>query len=63
MTVVIIVVKMAVGMVRIIKDPTVRTVNSLKGPKIDFRLGQHLKAGKCGYARSSEGAFQAGSSS
>ena len=42
MTVVIIVVKMAVGMVRIIKDLTVRTVNSLKGRKLTLRLGQQL---------------------
>ena len=42
MTVVIIVVKMVVGMVRIIKDLTVKTANSLKVRKLTLRLGQQL---------------------
>ena len=42
MTVVIIVVKMAVGMVRIIKDLTVKTANNLKVRKLTLRLGQQL---------------------
>lgn len=42
MTVVIIVVKIAVGMVRIIKDSTVKTANSLRVRKLTLRLGQQL---------------------
>lgn len=42
MTVAIIVVKMAAAMVRIIKDLTVKTANSLKDRRLTLRLGQQL---------------------
>ena len=42
MTVVIIVVKMAAAMVRIIKDLTVKTANSHKDRRLTLRLGQQL---------------------
>ena len=42
MTVVIIVVKMAAAMVRIIKDLTVKTANSLKDRRLTLRPGQQL---------------------